>query len=408
MMSWLLAALLLCYIDRILISLAAIEMQREFAWSDSDKGLVLSSFFMGYLVMQMLGGLLSNRFGGRNVFLAAVLLWSLFTILTPLAAYVSFTALVVVRLLLGVGEGAAYPSAYNLIHSWMPLKERSLSIGLISAAASVGTVAALLTTGKLIEWFGWQFVFYLFGSLGFVWALFWVMRVPSVPITPNSQQPQELTSSVAEERGPIPWRVLSSHPAVLTIYLVGASAASISFTMASWMPSYFVDTFALSISEAGFYSMVPWALATVATLVAGRYADQMINSGMPPIRVRRQLALSGFALAAACCIGITIATSSATALLAFCGLFAGLGMLVPGYMPVPGELLPVHGDVLYGFMAGIGSITSAGLVALVGILLENTGSYDMLFYLIAILAVAAIILFYFFAQATPIEVDEAS
>ncbi|HJO10496.1 MAG TPA: hypothetical protein QGI39_00455, partial [Gammaproteobacteria bacterium] len=83
-------------------------------------------------------------------------------------------------------------------------------------------------------------------------------------------------------------------------------------------------------------------------------------------------------------------------------------MLVPGYMPVPGELLPVHGDVLYGFMAGIGSITSAGLVALVGILLENTGSYDMLFYLIAILAVAAIILFYFFAQATPIEVDEAS
>ncbi len=404
MMSWLLAALLLCYIDRILISLAAIEMQREFVWSDSDKGLVLSSFFMGYLVMQIVGGLLSNRFGGRNIFLAAVLLWSLFTILTPLAAYVSFTILVLVRLLLGVGEGAAYPSAYNLIHSWMPLKERSMSIGLISAAASVGTVAALLTTGKLIEWFGWQFVFYLFGSLGFVWTLFWIRRVPSIP--PESQQPKKLSSSITEKRGPIPWRILLRHPAVLTIYLVGASAASISFTMASWMPSYFVDTFALSISEAGFYSMVPWALATVATLVAGRYADQMINSGMPPIRVRRQLALSGFALAAACCIGITIATSSATALLAFCGLFAGLGMLVPGYMPVPGELLPVHGDVLYGFMAGIGSITSAGLVALVGILLENTGSYDMLFYLIATLAVAAIILFYFFAQATPIEVDE--
>ena len=86
MMSWLLVALLLCYIDRVLMSLAAIEMQKEFGWSDSGKGLVLSSFFVGYLIMQILGGIVSNRFGGRNTFLLAVILWSLFTTLTPLAS----------------------------------------------------------------------------------------------------------------------------------------------------------------------------------------------------------------------------------------------------------------------------------------------------------------------------------
>ena len=79
-MLWLLLfALLLCYIDRVLISMAAIEMQLELGWSESDKGLVLSSFFMGYLIIQLLGGILANRYGGRNILMAAVILWSLFT-----------------------------------------------------------------------------------------------------------------------------------------------------------------------------------------------------------------------------------------------------------------------------------------------------------------------------------------
>ena len=81
---WALVALLLCYIDRIIISLAIIEMKPEFGWDDSAKGTILSAFFVGYLVMQVLGGLLANKFGGRNVFLWAVLIWSAFTIATAL------------------------------------------------------------------------------------------------------------------------------------------------------------------------------------------------------------------------------------------------------------------------------------------------------------------------------------
>lgn len=401
MMLWLLIALLLCYIDRILISLAAIDMQGEFGWSDSDKGLVLSSFFWGYLIMQVTGGLMSNRFGGRNVFLVAVMLWSLFTLVTPGAAGISFTVLIVTRFMLGFGEGAAYPSAYNLIHAWMPVAERSLSIGLISAAASVGTVAALLTTGKLIEWYGWQFVFYLYGALGFVWALIWYLRIPAAPDSIHLQTPVLSRSKQPDKRN-IPLRTLLTHPAVLTVYLVGASGASISFTMASWMPSYFVDIHSLSLSEAGVYSMVPWAVVTVTTLASGRLADRQIAAGATALSIRRLLTGTGLAIAIGAAIGITMADDATGALIALSGLFAGLGILVPGYMPLPGELMPEHGDILYGFMAAIGSITSAGLVALAGILLENTGSYDTLFYLIATLAGIALVVFLLFAEATPI------
>ena len=117
-MTLLLAALLLCYIDRVIISIAAIEMQKDLSWSDSDKGLVLSSFFLGYLVMQILGGLLANRLGGRNVFLWAVVLWSLFTIVTPLAAMAAFPLLIVARFLLGVVLGYLYYQGRSI---WYPI-----------------------------------------------------------------------------------------------------------------------------------------------------------------------------------------------------------------------------------------------------------------------------------------------
>ena len=400
MMIWLVIALLLCYIDRILISLAAIEMQNEFGWSDSDKGLVLSSFFMGYLIMQLLGGILANRYGGRNVFLIAVLLWSLFTILTPLAASISFGTLILVRFMLGFGEGAAYPAGYSLIHEWMPRKERSVSISLISAAGAVGTVSALLVTGKLIELYGWQAVFYFFGSLGFVWSVFWLIKIPSSAEPHND--PLSLRKKEKRERKAIPWKLCLTHPAVLTLYLVTAVGSSISYTMASWLPSYFVDTFALTTTQAGLYSILPWLVVAIVAVIAGRYADKLIAQNMAPRKVRVRITLTGFTLLFVSLIAITFAPSAIGAVLLICCLFAAMGILIPGYSPIPAELLPEHGEILYGFMASAGSISSVFLVYLAGLLLDETGSYDALFYSFAAMALLAAVVFFFFAQATPI------
>ena len=225
MMSLLLAALLLCYIDRVIISIAAIEMQKELGWTDSAKGLVLSSFFLGYLVMQILGGLLANRFGGRNVLLWAVVLWSLFTMLTPLAAVLAFPLLIATRFLLGVGEGASFPASYKLIQGWMPQTERSRSVRLMYAATGAGSILALAVTGPLIQAFGWASVFYGFGAVGIVWAVFWVSLLPARP-------PSEQGVSPAERPG-LPWRLLLAHPASISLYVMGLAAGCISYTMTS-------------------------------------------------------------------------------------------------------------------------------------------------------------------------------
>ena len=399
MMTLLLVAMLLCYVDRIIISLAAIEMQKQFGWLDSEKGLVLSIFFAGYLLMQVLGGLLSNRFGGRNIFMIAVLLWSLFTVLTPIAASISFGLLIFVRFMLGFGEGAAFPAAYNLIHGWMPVTERSRSIGLLSGIAAIGTIIALLITGKIIELFGWPSVFYVFGSLGLVWAFFWMAKIPS-------KGPLDEIQTDATVKRKIPWRLMLFHPAVVVLYFMGIGAASVSYMMASWLPSYLVDTFQMSTTMAGLYSILPWIAVFFVTYLGGLYADKQIEKGEAVIKVRKRMVFIGFALVIISLCSLTLAPSAFAAVSIVTLLFTGIAILVPGYSPVPGELMPRYGDILYGFIAAAGSFGSIVFVYFTGVLLDETGSYDAIFYIMAAACGFGAVLFLLFGKASSIDPDD--
>ena len=96
-------AVFICYIDRVNISVAAIAMQEEFGWSETTKGFVLSSFFIGYMLFMAPSGWVANRIGGRIVLGFAVLWWSVFTLLTPVAAFMSLPILIVARIAMGMG-----------------------------------------------------------------------------------------------------------------------------------------------------------------------------------------------------------------------------------------------------------------------------------------------------------------
>ncbi|HSB96361.1 MAG TPA: MFS transporter, partial [Spongiibacteraceae bacterium] len=123
-------AAFVCYIDRVNISVAVIAMQERFGWSETVKGLVLSSFFIGYMLFQIPSGYLANRFGGKWVLGIAVAWWSIFTIITPFAA-LSLPLLIAARIGMGLGEAAMFPGAYNLFGRWIPPVERSRAVALL-------------------------------------------------------------------------------------------------------------------------------------------------------------------------------------------------------------------------------------------------------------------------------------
>jgi len=158
------AATFISYIDRTNISVAAIAMQSQLGWNETQKGLVLSSFFVGYLLMMVATGALAHRYGGKIVLGIAVVWWSLFTVLTPPAALISLPALVVARIALGLGEAAVFPASINLIGCWVPPLQRSRAVALLTSSLYLGTVIALPVTGWLVRDFGWPAPFYLFGA----------------------------------------------------------------------------------------------------------------------------------------------------------------------------------------------------------------------------------------------------
>jgi len=118
-------AVFVCYIDRVNISVAIIPMAADLGWTPEMQGRVLASFFVGYLLLQVAGGRLADRFGGKVVLAAGVLAWSLFTVLTPPAAYLGFGVLIAARILMGTGEAVTFPSIYTIYSRWVPLTERS-------------------------------------------------------------------------------------------------------------------------------------------------------------------------------------------------------------------------------------------------------------------------------------------
>lgn len=148
-------AAFVCYIDRVNISVAIIPMQEAFGWSDTVKGMVLSSFFIGYMIMQAPNGWLTNRIGGKIVLGFVVLSWSLFTFLTPIAAFISLPVLIAIRIFMGLGEAAMFPATYGLFGYWVPESERSRSTIFLLSGIPLGTLFALTITGWIVTRFGW-------------------------------------------------------------------------------------------------------------------------------------------------------------------------------------------------------------------------------------------------------------
>ena len=257
-------ATFICYIDRVNISVAIIPMAEEYGWSGTTKGLVLSSFFIGYMAAMIPSGWLANRIGGKLLLGLALIGWSLFTVLTPLAAGISLTVLIITRIAMGLGEAATFPAIYNLFARWLPPTERTRAVAVTLTGIALGTIFARSTTGWLVANHGWRSAFYVFGIVGVLFALAWFALVRARPSGHPTISPAEraLLAPVETDTGdqgePVPWRRLLSHSAVWALVVNHFCANWSLYLMLAWLPSYFRDAQHLSIGGSGMFAVGPW------------------------------------------------------------------------------------------------------------------------------------------------------
>jgi ACS family sodium-dependent inorganic phosphate cotransporter len=370
------AAVFISYIDRTNISVAAIAMQDEFGWTETDKGVVLSSFFVGYLLLMVVSGALANRYGGWLVLGVAVVWWSLWTILTPPAAMMSLTALVVARIALGLGEAAVFPASINMIGRWVPPERRSRATALIVSAISLGTVFSLPVTGWLVRSYGWHLPFYLFGAVGLVWYVAWFVLARQAPA------PVESTVSAPGERA-IPWRRLLGLPSVWAIIVSHFASNWSLYISLAWLPSYFKTTFGVSLANAGLMSAAPWLVSFVMANIAGAWADRMLRSGRDAGYVRKLMQTIALVGGACFLLLLTRATTPTVAVVLLCCATGSFAFAMSGFAPNCFDIAPRYADVIWGLSNTVATLPGIVGVYVTGWLVDRTGTFVAPFLLTA-------------------------
>ena len=394
----------ICYIDRVNISLAAIAMQNEFGWTDTVKGYVLSSFFIGYIATQVPGGALANRFGGKLVLGFAVVWWSIFTILTPPAAMFSFAILILARIAMGIGEGMAFPSMYNLYGRWIPSSEKARAVVLTFSGISLGTLSALILTGEIIERWGWPAVFYIFGSTGFFWFVFWQWKISNTPQQHPDISPEELAYIQASAAPPeipesVPYKEIFSSLAVWSIIVNHFCANWGFYVLLAWLPSYFVTELGLSLRDSGLASAAPWLSMFVMSNVAAWIADTMINRGFSVTYVRKQQQTIGLLGAAVFLLLVSRVEAGETtlAIVYMCCALGLLSFVLSGFATNHLDIAPRYADVLLGVTNTAGTIPGIIGIMITGYLVETTGSFAAPFHLAAGIFVFGALVYLVFA-----------
>ncbi len=371
------AAVFISYIDRTNISVAAIAMQEDLGWTDTDKGMVLSAFFIGYLLLMAATGALANRFGGWTVLGIAVIWWSAWTALTPPAAMMSLGALIMARIALGLGEAAVFPASMNMIARWVPPERRSRATALIISAISLGTVFALPVTGWLVREYGWALPFYVFGAIGLLWYAGWHVFARGDP-------PGDVSNASAKpgERA-IPWGRLLRLPAVWAIIVAHFASNWGLYVLLAWMPSYFKTTFGVSLASAGVLSAAPWLVNFIAANFAGAWADRMLRAGRSAAFVRKLMQAIALVGGAVFMLLLTRATTPTEAVVIMCFATATSACAMSGFAPNCFDIAPKYADVIWGISNTFATLPGIVGIYITGWLVDRTGAFAAPFVLTA-------------------------
>jgi len=404
-------AIFICYIDRVNISVAIIPMQQQFGWSEAQVGIVFSSFYFGYMFTMILGGYLADKYGGKYVLGFGVLAWSLFTFLTPIFAYQGFFAIFLIRVLLGLGEGVAFPSIHSLYARWIPFTERTRVIAITNSGISVGTVFGFALTTIIITMYSWELVFYLFGLLGIIWSFFWFKGFSSMPSENKKISDYELSKILneapsSENAKKVPFKNLISNLPFLAITVATFCNNWVLFTFISYMPKYVnsdisIGGLGISLESDTFLILIilPAVIGVISLLIGGFIVDTLIKQGLKVIVARKLFNSIGFFGAGVLIYLIPYQTSVEITLILLCLINFCIGMAAGGFGVNHADIGPNYTGNLFGIAGSIGMIAAVFSPLAAGFILENTNSWFLIFNISTIVLFFGGLFYLFFSSA---------
>jgi ACS family D-galactonate transporter-like MFS transporter len=367
-------SVLINYIDRSNLSIAAPLIKDELRISASQLGTLLSAFFWTYALMQIPAGWLVDRFDVKRVFAAGFLLWSAATAVTGLLH--GFAALLTIRVILGVGESIAFPSYSKIIATHFDKSRRGSANSLIIAGLALGPALGMLVGGTVVGRFGWRPFFLALGLMGLLWLAPWWAWMPS----------GKTPAAASVSGGPGFIHVLTQRSAWGTC-LGQAAINYYLYFLVTWLPFYLVRARHLSMNTMARYGGLVFLMSALAATLWGKLSDHWVKTGSSPTFVCK----SSMALGCGG-IGVTLALTAVTegylfiVMLAATGMFLGISGCHSWAIPqaLAGPLMVGRWTGLQNFIGNLGGAVSP---LLTGFLLDRTHSFHIPFFITAAVAV---------------------
>ncbi len=365
-------ALLINYVDRGNLALAAPLLKIEWGMTPSQLGILLSAFFWTYTALQFVMGLFVDRWGANRMMALGFLAWSLATVLT--GAAMGFATLLAMRLVLGVGESVMFPASSKILAQHLPEHARGFANGLMNASMRWGSAIGTFGGGLLMARYGWRSTFVAIGIGSLLWLPAWSRwKAPEANTAAHMDAGRPGFTSILRKR--VFWGAASGH--FCANYLV--------YFLMSWLPYYLVHERHLSMSAMSVAAGALWVVDSLSSVGTGTITDMCIRRGASPTIARKWAMAVGFTLAAISLVGCAFAGEhSYLACLIACAV--GSGTANAGTFAFAQTLAGPHAAGRWvGLQNGIANMAGVIGPALTGFLVDWTGHFAPAF------AVAAVI-----------------
>lgn len=389
------------FIDRSAISFVIGPLKEEFHFTDTQFGMVLSAFGIGYALLTSFGGWMVDVWKPRRVWPIAAIAWSICIALLGFST--GLWTFIILRFFLGVAEGPHFPAMSRSIFDWLTPKERARALSLSLVAIPLSSVVGAPLTSYLVADFGWRTMFVIISVTGIVWAFVWYFlfrdKPQDCPFVKEEEKKllAEHNKEYNEEESEINWRFILTHPALIANNIAYFAFGYMLFFATLWLPGYFLSQHGLDLKSVGWYLTIPWLVGCVFLKAGGFLSDWIYNKTGSSRMGRSHIIWSSQLLAT---IFFVLLSFTTTLGMSIFYLSLGLGF---GLLPQP-AFFSTNIDVAKERSGSSQGITSSclslgGILAplLTGWLIDLTGNYQAAFLLLAgftALAVITVIIFH--------------
>lgn len=381
------------YADRSTMAIAGPAISKELGLTAADMGVIFSAFGWAYVVAQIPGGWMLDRYGSRVVYAVSLTFWSLFTLLQGFVGFFSGGAAVLaffaLRLLVGCSESPAFPGNSRIVAAWFPRQERATAAAIFNAAQYFSTVIFAPIMGWVTYRMGWPWIFFMMGVIGFFMTFWWLKTIHDPSNHPKTNKAE--VDYIAEGGGLVSmdepaagkkkqaasWndiRQLFSSRMLLGIFLGQFCINGITYFFITWFPVYLVQARGMNIMQAGFVASLPAICGFAGGLLGGVVSDLLLRRGLSLTAARKIPIILGML----CSMSMMFCnyTDTQWIIVAFMSLaFFGKGFGALGWAVMsdcaPKELTGVAGGV-FNMCGNIASITTP---LVIGYIIQITGNF---------------------------------